>query len=358
MSIFTDLCNTLDKRSLAGIAGSLGESETSVSRGMQTSIGTVLGGMAANSESPGFLRRILDLLPEGSRDLSWANVATAAGGGASPLMSAGARMLPALFGSSESAITRTLGTETGLAPGLASSLLTMAAPMVMSYFSRRLHGGGMTMDGLGSLLQRETPAIRAALPASLVGLLWPHERETVAANPVIHQTVTPERPAGRWVLPLILLALIPGLLWLFSHGRRANIATTPPVSTGAANRIAPEPVPTPRQALRVDLYFDTGSSKLRPDSQARLDELAGAVRGTPDARVAVNGYTDNVGNHDSNVQLSQARANTVASDLERRGISANIVNSNGFAEENPIADNNTAQGRAMNRRVSVQIEGH
>src|SRR5262249_51535599 len=161
--------------------------------------------------------------------------------------------------------------------------------------------------GIGTLLQRETPAIRAALPASLVSLLWPHDREAIpATSPVIHQTVTPERPAGRWVLPLILLALIPGLLWLFLHGRVANVATVPAPPTGAANRLAPETIPAPKRATvtRMDLYFDTGSSRLRPDSQARLDEFAGSLRGTPDAHVAVNGYTDNVGNHDANVQLS------------------------------------------------------
>ena len=271
MSLLTDLCNTLDKRSLAGIAGAVGESETSVSRGMETAIGTVLGGMAAKSENPSLLRKVLDLLPSGSGDVSWSNLASATRDTSSPLMSAGSRMLSALFGGSEHTISQTMGTETGLPTGVASTLMTMVAPMVMGYFTRRLRGDGMTMGGLGSLLEREIPAIKAALPASLVAMIWPRERVAAAAvNPVIHQTTTVEKSSGRWVLPLILLALIPGLLWLFTHARRPAVVVIPrpPVSTGTANRAIPETTPTTKVVIpsRIDLYFDTGSSRLRPDS--------------------------------------------------------------------------------------------
>jgi hypothetical protein len=120
MSLLTELCNTLDKRSLSGIAESVGESETSVSRGMQTAIGTVLGGMAAKSDDTGTLRKALDLLPAGTGDVGWSNLAGSAADPGSPLMSAGRRMLSTIFGSSETAITHSLGTETGLSSGTAS----------------------------------------------------------------------------------------------------------------------------------------------------------------------------------------------------------------------------------------------
>jgi len=69
----------------------------------------------------------------------------------------------------------------------------------------------------------------------------------------------------------------------------------------------------------------------------------------------VNGYTDDVGEAPANVRLSQARANAVVADLERRGLSADVLTAKGFGEENPIADNNTEEGRAKNRRVSVGV---
>jgi outer membrane protein OmpA-like peptidoglycan-associated protein len=355
MSLLTDLCNTLDKRSLSGISEAVGESETSVSRGMQTAIGTVLGGMAAKSDDPGMLRKTLDMLPAGSGDVGWANLATAGADTSSPLMAAGRRILSALFGNSETAITHTLGTETGMPSGVTSSLLAMAAPMVMSYFTRRMRGDGLTMGGLSGLLQREIPALRAALPASIVNLLWP-QREAIPTRPVVQQTMTAERSSGRWILPLILLALIPGLWWLVSHARRPVVMPTP---SGTANRMIPEGIPTPRATLPagVELYFDTASNRLQPDSRARLDEFASSIKGNRDVHVTINGYTDSMGNADSNMKLSQARADSVMNDLERLGIPSGELTAQGFGEDNPAADNSTADGRQKNRRVTVGLAG-
>jgi outer membrane protein OmpA-like peptidoglycan-associated protein len=357
MSLLTELCNTLDRRSLGEIAGSVGESETSVARGMQTAIGTVLGGMAAKSGDPGALGKTLDLLPANAGDVTWSNLSTSAGDPGSPLMSSGRRMLSSLFGTSETPITHTLGTETGLPAGVSSSLLAMAAPMVMGYFSRRLRGDGLTMGGMATLLQREVPAIRAALPASLVGLLWPRERvierEAIPTTPVTHRAaVATEAHSGRWVLPLVLLCLIPGLWWLFNHARRPIVV----VPAGTANRMIPMAPPASQAVMpsKVVLYFDTASNRLQSGSQTRLDEFAKAVKADPNMHVTVSGFTDNAGNADSNMRLSQARADAVAGDLENRGISGDEITAKGYGEDSPIADNSTADGRAQNRRVTVE----
>jgi OmpA-OmpF porin, OOP family len=361
MSLIDDLSSTLDKRSLNGIAAALGESDQSVSRGMQAAIGTVLGGLACKSESPSFLRRALDMLPSGTGAATWSNLASAVADPNSPLISAGKRMLSTLFGGSEGMITNALGAGTGLRPGVTSSLMTMAAPMVMAFLGKRVSEEGMSMDGLGSFLKRETPAIRAALPAGVTELLWPRPQEAITGSPVVAQSVTEERSAGRWLVPVLLLALIPGLLWFLSHGPRQVVQTPAPV-TGTANRAVPElpktKTPEPDLPANVDLYFKTGSARLQPESYARLNDFAGALAANPDAHVTVSGYTDNVGNAASNMRLSQERANAVEADLVHRGISANRLTSKGFGEENPIADNDTAEGRGMNRRVSVGIGDH
>lgn len=352
MSLLNDLFSTLDKRDLGGISNALGESEQAVSRGMQTAMGTVLGGMASKAQSPDSLRTILDMTP--ARDVSWSNLATGAGDPGSPLISAGKRMLSGLFGSSEGAIANAFGNETGLRSGVTSSLLAMAAPMVMGFLTRRVRDEGMSMAGLGNLLQRETPAIKAALPASLTNLIWGRERDVVATEPVIAQTVVKERSAAGWLLPLILLALIPSVLWLFHHGRRpVTVIMVPPRNT--ANRVVPENVPVLRG---VDLHFDTGSAILRPESQARLNEFAQTLSARPDVHVTVNGYTDNVGSAAGNLKLSQDRAQAVVTDLEHKGIAADRLTAQGYGEENPIATNDTAEGRAENRRVMVGPAEH
>ena len=330
MSLLTDLCSTLDRHSVSAVASALGESDQSVSRGLEPAIATVLGGMANKSGNPSVLQGLLDLVPSATGGIS-----------CSPLMSSGKRILSTLFGDSEGRLTRALGAGTGLQPGVTSSLMAMAAPMVMSFLGKLVRDDGMSMRGLGSLLQREMPAIRSALPAGVADLLWHHERETIAPSPVVAQTVAKERSSRPWLLPLILLALIPGLIWLFSHARKR-------VEVGTAYRAAPQ---------SVDLYFDTGSMKLQPESQMKLREFVTALGTNQAAPVRVNGYTDNVGNAASNMRLSQQRADAVKGDLVRMGISADRLTARGFGEEDPIADNATAEGRATNRRVSVTMAG-
>jgi outer membrane protein OmpA-like peptidoglycan-associated protein len=219
----------------------------------------------------------------------------------------------------------------------------------------------MNMGGLGSLLQREIPSIRAAVPSEVNDLLWPREREAAAATgPVITQSVTRERSTN-WILPLVILALIPGLLWLFSHGRRERrVMLTPPAQTGSANRVIPETPVVPKTVVlkNTNVYFDTGSARLRPDAKTQLDTFAGALASDPNARVAINGYTDNVGSADSNMRLSQERADAVKADLVSQGIPADHLTIQGNGEENPVGDNATNEGRGSNRRVSVVIVGH
>lgn len=361
MSLINDLFSTLDKRGLGRIAEALGESDQSVSRAMQPAIGTVLGGLASKSENPSFLQKMLDLVPSGTGDTTWSTLPSDVADPNSSLLSTGKRMIATLFGGTEEMVTRALGAGTGMKPGVTSSLMAMAAPMVMAFLGRRVHDEGMSMGGLATLLQREIPAIRGVLPAGVIDLLWPRQRETVAASPVLAQTVTEEKSSVRWLVPLLLLALIPGLYWLFNHGTRRVVETPRPV-VGTANREIPElpntRTPEPVLPSNVDLYFETGSAKLRPESSVRLREFAGVLAANRDAHVMVNGYTDNRGNAESNIRLSQERANTVKAELVRKGIAAGRLTAQGFGEENPIADNATAGGRGMNRRVSVGVGVH
>src|SRR5215467_11501564 len=134
-SLLTSLLQTLDTHSISQIASHLGESESSVSCGLESSTATVLGGMAAKSQDPGALRRVLDLLPGNLGDVSWSNPAAALSGTASPIIAIGNRMVSELFGSYGTTIASAIGRQSGLAPGKSSSLLAMAAPMVMGFLS-------------------------------------------------------------------------------------------------------------------------------------------------------------------------------------------------------------------------------
>ena len=99
--------------------------------------------------------------------------------------------------------------------------------------------------------------------------------------------------------------------------------------------------------------FATGSSKLLPGASGKLDEVVNAAKQFPDIELGVMGYTDSTGNAKKNLKLSQDRADAVKAYLVKKGVAADRINTKGFGEDNPIADNATAEGRARNRRVEI-----
>lgn len=100
--------------------------------------------------------------------------------------------------------------------------------------------------------------------------------------------------------------------------------------------------------------FASGSSRLLPGAGEKLDEVVNAARQFPDIQLQVMGYTDNVGNAQGNLRLSQDRADAVRAYLVGKGVSSERITSKGFGADNPIADNATAEGRAKNRRVEIR----
>jgi OmpA-OmpF porin, OOP family len=356
MSLLNALLSTLNQQNVSQIACAVGQSDQqSVLRGMQSAIATVLGGMARQSQNPTFLQRILNMAPVG-RDVSWSSLSSDAADPNGTLISVGKQMTSSLFGGSESMLAHTLGAGTGLQPGVTSSLLSMAAPMVVGFLGKQVHDEAMSMEGLGTLLQREIPAIRAAVPTGITSLIWPHEREAIAAPTEAVRTAAAQSSKVGWLLPVLLLVLVPAFIWLFSH-KHNPISQAPRLpAAGTANRATPESPKIPESSLpgSLNLYFQTGSTKLRPDSYAQLTEFAAALAAKPNVNLTVNGYTDNVGDVSTNMRLSRERADAVKSDLLGMGIPADRLTAQGLGEENPIADNATAKGRELNRRVTVE----
>jgi outer membrane protein OmpA-like peptidoglycan-associated protein len=124
------------------------------------------------------------------------------------------------------------------------------------------------------------------------------------------------------------------------------------------NRVLPT-TDTPRglQVNMGDVLFDTGKYKLRMEAQLGLAKLAGIVLSHPGLKLAVEGYTDTTGTVAFNETLSEQRANAVEEYLIQQGLDAGSVTAQGFGPANPVASNDTSQGRQQNRRVEIIISG-
>lgn len=105
------------------------------------------------------------------------------------------------------------------------------------------------------------------------------------------------------------------------------------------------------------VLFETGGDQLNPLALNRLDTVARALKAYPDRIIVVEGHTDAQGSDESNRALSQRRADAVREYLEGRGVPPEQIRSVGKGESEPIASNDTAEGRANNRRVEIVVEG-
>jgi outer membrane protein OmpA-like peptidoglycan-associated protein len=103
------------------------------------------------------------------------------------------------------------------------------------------------------------------------------------------------------------------------------------------------------------VHFDTGSATLRSDSTQSLENVLAVIGKRPNSRWIIAGHTDNQGSAELNEKLSQARAASVIAWLASHGVAGNRLTPQGFGASRPVADNATEAGRALNRRVEMQL---
>lgn len=116
---------------------------------------------------------------------------------------------------------------------------------------------------------------------------------------------------------------------------------------------------TPRGLVvnMADVLFQTGKYALSQDAQLKLAKLSGIIQAHPGLNLAIEGHTDTTGSADFNMKLSQQRADGVRQFLISQGLSPDTITAKGLGQENPVADNSTAAGRKLNRRVEIIVSG-
>ena len=112
----------------------------------------------------------------------------------------------------------------------------------------------------------------------------------------------------------------------------------------------------PEKVFRLeDVYFDTGKATLKPESNKALNELAELLKAKPSMNIEIAGHTDADGDDDTNMKLSQERANSVVKYLISKSISSTRLTAKGYGETQPVATNTTEEGKKQNRRTEVRI---
>jgi OOP family OmpA-OmpF porin len=149
--------------------------------------------------------------------------------------------------------------------------------------------------------------------------------------------------------------------------RQAPPPAPAPAPAAPAPVVVPKPAPPPvvaraapvseKVTFAADAFFDFDKSVLKPEAKAKLDDLVAKTKAVALEVIIAVGHTDAVGADAYNQKLSVARSEAVKAYLVSKGIEKNRVYTEGKGEKQPVADNKTAEGRAKNRRVEIEVVG-
>jgi OmpA-OmpF porin, OOP family len=366
------------------LAARLGDSPQAVQSGLTTATAATLGGLASRAGDSGFLSQIMGLSGGPT-------------GGVGDLVN---KFLPMIFGSNQGQIASAISQQAGLGAGSGLGILKMAAPLVLGYLGKLHSAGSLNASSLGNMLKAEAPNLQSYLPGGLGNLVSnAGATATHAVSAVGSGAAAAASSSSRWLVPLAIVAALI-LAWILFRSMggpkeavqsATNATNTAATAVGNAANSAwaalgemvqvklPDGTVLNAPALGVEarlvkylndptaqvsedtwfdfdrLLFDTGKSTLQPASQEQLNNIALIMKAYPGVKIRIGGYTDNTGDADANVKLSQDRADNVASALTTLGVDGARMDAKGYGAANPIADNSTEEGRQKNRRISLRV---
>lgn len=391
-SVVSGLTEVFKSQALGPFAAQSGESESSVLRGFEATVGTMVAGLGSKMGQTGFARQVFDLISSPANDTGVLdNVRNVVTNGPERSGDApGPRFLSMLFDGGQSAVTDVVSRASGLRSSSAASLLSLGAPLLLGYLGKRVREGGMDASRLTNFVSREAAGVKDTLPAGASALFGTKAGDASATPPPVATGVVREgsappvatgvvrEPSKAWLWPLLLaLIVLVGLIWWLARRPHAVIHNT--YNTVFLTRRLPDNVTLQIPQGRMEdhllafiqdpsrpvddttwfdfdrLLFDTNSTTLQASSEEQLHNVAEILKAYPNVHAKIGGYTDNTGDANGNQVLSQQRADNVKQQLVNMGISADRLEAEGYGDQHPVADNSTEEGRQRNRRISMRV---
>ena len=384
---FTDIA-------IAKAAVFLGENNAATYKAINFILPILLGGLANKTSSAEGVNILMQHLKENNKIDMSGNLGTLIGGGSQTqnLISQGAAIVNSVFDKRSGQISDWIATNTHIKSASATNLMNIVAPILINLIEKR---SGSSANSFVGLLNEQLPFLRNAdLPASLVNVAKLDFTTPVTTK--VDEVVERNMDFSKFIPWLVIGAVLIGCYFLYkTYGatgtetpketvvkadtakQKATTVDSAATAIGGIHKLMlPEgEIEIPKGSFldklytavtdaKADLtkpltldsvYFKNAYARLTPESKNQVDELVKIMRAFPTVEIKIDGHTDNFGIPDKNLRLSIFRAASVKRYLTMNGILSQRIDTQGFGDTKPIADNATPEGMAKNRRIEVYV---
>ena len=387
---------------IRSVASQLSEDRTTTASALSAAVPSTLTALSDVASSDTGARHLKEVIDETRRDNAqgFDDDSSLFATGHSVAGDHAASLIQDELGPRSSSIAAAVASATGVKAASAQKLMGGVATVAVAALAKS--SGGLGAGALQSMFRDQRNQWVSKLPGPVASLFNGHARpavvpiergyeERVVTGPAIRELEAPRR---NWMIPLILVALALLAIPVLRGLRRPKMPAAPEKSqvtapvpaepAPAANppvEATPAPAPeatapaaaepgtiedmaaylsgtgetTPHAFSPSPLNFAFGSAVPTPESTKTLDEIGTLLKAHPSATIRVESHTDAIGSQEANLNLSQARAESIKNELVDRGVDGARIETAGMGRDLPAAANDTAEGRATNRRSEIVV---